>query len=97
MTVLGNIPPDAIIHAMRGTIDYACWRGIPYARTWPRTPAGPRSIPSQLSAAEWGQFVEALSSTHPTIAAEADVWAAGTPWAWRDLLTAAAYGNLITW
>lgn len=38
MAVLSSPPTQSMIRAARGHIDFACWKGIWYARKWPYTP-----------------------------------------------------------
>lgn len=56
MAKLTAMPSLAIIKGLAGTIDYYYWRGIPVARTWPKSPGKKRS-PAVM--AQWEPFREA--------------------------------------
>lgn len=93
MPVLGALPAEPLIIALRGKLDYYLWRGIPCCRTWPRAPRGPRSPAVQVTYTAFGIFAHDLTSLGTPWVDAARVWTAGTRWVWRDLATYLAYGQ----
>ncbi len=94
MATLSELPGKDIILAMRGVIDYACWRGIFYARCWPRRPSSPRSAPVQAAAAIFAAYSRALAYQTPQLVQAARIATRESLWTWKDITTAAAYGTL---
>jgi len=43
MAKLTNMPESNIISGLKGTVDFYYWKGIPVARSWPRSPGRQRS------------------------------------------------------
>ena len=56
MAKLTALPEQAIISGLKGKIDFYLWKGIPVARTWPRSP-GHRRAPAVE--AQWPAFTTA--------------------------------------
>ena len=49
MAKLSQLPGQAIIDGLKGTVDFYYWKGIPVARSWPRKTTLPPS-PAMLAA-----------------------------------------------
>ena len=94
MATLDVLPGHDIIVAMRGVLDYACWRGVFYVRSWPRPPRGPRSAAVQAAGAAFAAFSRALKLMDATLRNAAITATNGTTWTWKDLVSAAAYAHL---
>ena len=97
MAVISELPAPSIIMALKGTIDYAMWRGRLYCRSWPRRPRLPRSQPSQVTAQTFKAYALEVIGTAAEVKDQAIESTKGSAWTWKDLVTRAAYGNLITW
>jgi len=50
------MPHEAIIAGFKGTIDFYYWKGIPVARSWPKSPG---KLRSQAVMAQWPTFIYA--------------------------------------
>ena len=94
MARLKALPSLAIIRSFKGLIDFVIWRGVPYARAWPKKPRLPRSIPSQQAAAVWGLIVQNYRLLADTALAAFQEAAIGQPRTARDLYITAVYGYL---
>ena len=97
MPVLDALPGPEILLALKGKIDYYVFRGIPCARSWPRSPLYPRSPAVQAAGAIFAAFSQAAMATDPAIKEQAHELMDGQPWSWKDVITSAAYGNLVKW
>jgi len=97
MPVLDALPGPEILLALKGKIDYYVFRGIPCARSWPRSPRLPRSSAVQAAAAIFAAFSQSAMATDPAVKEQAIESMDGQPWSWKDVVTSAAYGNLATW
>ncbi len=97
MAIISELPAPSIIMALRGTVDYSIWRGRLYCRSWPRRPTLPRSIPVQQTAQAFRSYALRVPGTTAEVKDQALEITRGTAWTWKDLVTRAAYGNLITW
>lgn len=61
MVRLPSLPDLEIIKGFRGHVDFAVWKGIPYARKWPRTPRS-HLTPATLAAAQvFGAILKAYA------------------------------------
>lgn len=97
MAVINEMASPERVKAFRGVLDFYCYRGLNCVRRWPRKPVMPRSLPSQQSAAEFADYVRSLGLTDARLRDEMIAVVHGTDWTWRDMVTAAAYGNLHSW
>lgn len=86
MVRLAVLPEEAIISALKGTIDFYEWKGIAVARAWPIHP--PRT-PHEEEAANQGllTYIMQLSKQLPSVITNAyKQMASTTPLRWQDLL-----------
>lgn len=85
---------DETIRRLRGVIDFSCWKGIFYARTWPRN-TGRAQTPASLEAARlFGEISKEISFVPEQ---ERDVLRSETAdggFTWKDLLTWSLSGAL---
>lgn len=85
MARLTNLPSLEIITGFKHCIDYYVHRGIPCARSWPRSPGHTRAPAVE---AQWPLFTEA-TQLWPTLTAEVQAlyytMAEGTPYTGRDV------------
>lgn len=93
MAVIDSAPDDFTVRAARGVLDYACWRGVYYVRSWPALRRSPMSAAQQASANAFGAVAQAAAQTDPNLQA-AWQYTGGLLYTWKDTLTAAMYGNL---
>lgn len=85
MAKLTVLPEQAIIDGFKGTIDMYLWKGIPCARSWPRSP-GKRRAPAVE--AQWDTFTYATriwSYMSPEVQAAYEEARHGTYLSARDL------------
>lgn len=94
MPVLGAPLDPVTVASLKGTLDYYLWRGIPVVRSWPRRPKMPRTAAVTASYQEFGQVAHYLSQIPIELRTQAEAQTVNTNWTWRDLWTAALYGNL---
>lgn len=97
MAVIAALPALEIIRGMRGCLDYYYHRGLYCVRTWPRSPSGPRSLPSQATASTFASYSRRLSASPASLVLSARAAASGSTWTWKDITTRAAYGHLVDW
>lgn len=95
MARLDALPAVTTIAGMKGLLDYAVWRGIPYVRSWPRKPPMPRAPAVQASAARMTEYIARLRSQAPELTTAGRIAAEGTSWTWRDATITAAFGHLV--
>lgn len=93
MPVLGALPEEPVIIALRGKLDFYLWRGIPCCRSWPRAPTEPRSPAVQASGAVFAAFSRELPFIGAPWYEAALQWTQGERWTWRDFVTTLAYGQ----
>ena len=94
MAVL-NAPLDPVtIASLKGTLDYYLWRGIPVVRSWPKRPTMPRSAPVTAAYEDFKLTSQLISVIPIELQNAAHFWTDKTAWTWKDLWTAATYGNL---
>lgn len=67
MATIPRLPEYQIILGLKGTIDFACWRGQPYARSWPRPPALPRAPKVAAQHAAYGYISQQYPLTPPNV------------------------------
>lgn len=97
MPVLGALPADPVIFALRGKIDFYYWRGIPVARKWPRG-KDRRFTPANIaSAALFGQLAHDIVYIGAAWYDAAVEMTAGDRWTWRDYVTTLAYAQNVEW
>jgi len=95
LAVLDKLPAQSIIDGYKGILDFYVWMGIPVVRSWPRWTGRPRSPAVQRSAAVFGRVARAMSSVDADVQEAARRMADGSPWTWRDCMTALAYGTAV--
>ncbi len=95
MAKIPDLPPSEKIRDLRGTLDFAVWKGQPYVRRWPNKSQLPWSTRSIASSRCFGTFSRAFADNsvwlHHALNAAAshqETWTA------RDLWTQAIYGNV---
>lgn len=94
MVVL-DAPLDPVtVASLKGTLDYYLWRGIPVVRSWPRSPQMPRTAAVTEAYTDFGLTAQLISGIPLPLQEAAREWTKGTTWTWRDIWTAALYGNL---
>lgn len=86
MARLDALPEQAIISAMKGTVDYYLWRGIPCARMWPRWPKRDPHPDEKANQDAFAYVQSHLSLLPDYLIDQYKRMAVGTPWTWRDLL-----------
>lgn len=97
MARLSSRPPYGVVTAGKGKVDFAAWRGLYYARAWPKKPTGPRSTKVQQQMARMtaaAKVVRQLSAADYNFAYAATK---GTQWTYRDYLFSQVYGKSISW
>jgi hypothetical protein len=86
MVKLIGLPAQGIIDGFKGQTDFYVYMGIPCARSWPRPPSGPRSLPVQGT---WPAFsyINRIAASLPAsiIQAYKDM-ATGSNAHWKDYL-----------
>jgi len=95
MVRLAAFPALEVIKGFKGAIDYACWKGIPYARSWPRPPWLPRSPAVQ---AEWPEFTamtQSWSQLEPITRAATEAMVVGSQQRALDMWAGLWYGHNI--
>ena len=96
MATITSLPDNATIIALRGKLDFYCYRGTLCVRSWPQRPAMPRSPAVQLTAETFRSYSIRLALLGTVYKNMAIDQSSGTRWTWKDLTTRAAYGNLHT-
>lgn len=94
MAKLRQMPSLAIISGYKGSIDFYLWKGIPCARSWPRSPGHQRS-PAVM--AQWQAFTTASREwpfLSPTIQAAYQEMATDSGLTARDLQIRGYIGGL---
>ena len=90
-----DAPLDPVtVASLKGTLDYYLWRGLPVIRSWPRKPKMPRTPAVTQAFETFGQVARLFSQMDATAVQYGIDESNGTLWTWRDLWTAAVYGNL---
>lgn len=87
MAKLAAMPSLAIISGYKGTIDFYLWRGIPVARSWPRSPGHRRAAAVE---AQWPVFTAASqlwNKVSPELQAAYNTMASGSTMSGRDMAT----------
>lgn len=97
MAVIPVIPNPAVIKAARGVLDFYVWRGLAVVRSWPNKPVLPRSPAVQAAGQAFGTYSRDVNATSGMVRAAAIAATAETNWTWKDVMTRAAYGHLISW
>ena len=59
MAVLKQLPSQAIISALKGTVDFYLWKGLPCARAWPHWP---KRVPYPTEKAAQDRFAYAAKA-----------------------------------
>lgn len=94
MARLASLPDPDSIKKLRGIIDYAVWRGVPYARQWPVYKAYKTTPAMQTQISTYTQWLQTVARTEPQLVSAARNATKGTAWTWRDFLCFASSGNL---
>lgn len=94
MAILSTCPDPKYILALRGKVDYSFYRGLFYARAWPRRPRHPRSTGVKASASTFASYSQRVRNTAPQLRTYAEELTRKTEWTWKDMLTSAAYGKV---
>lgn len=94
MARLKTLPNLEIIRGFRGVIDFAVWKGLPYARSWPRYRPARRSAAAIASALLFGQIVKAYSLLASEALAFYQEDAKDQPRTPRDIMVSGVFGNL---
>lgn len=97
MPVLATTPLPQDIAGLKGMVDIYYWRGLICARSWPRSFTGtpsPARVAAYTAFGATGRLV-LLAADYLQRAAARD----GAPhgWTWRDVMTSAQYGRLLSW
>lgn len=93
MTRLAELPDEATILGFRGELDFAIWRGIPYARRWPNKAAPGPLTGSWATAAALGDYSTRLKALATPIVDAAIAASQGSNQTWRDLVISSGYGS----
>lgn len=93
MARLDSLPDPDTIKKLRGQIDYAVWRGVPYARKWPEYHAYKVTPAMQAQIATYSDWLRTVHETAPQLVSAAKAQTKGTNWTWRDLLCRLSSGN----
>jgi hypothetical protein len=96
MAKIPSRPPVATRNGFRGVLDFSCWRGIYYVRTWPRRPPLPRSPAVQAQWPTWAYASRLVSLVGPEVYSAAAQLAVSTQRTARDILTSLYYGNTVS-
>lgn len=94
MARLPTLPSMEIIRGLKGVIDFAVWKGLPYARAWPRYRPAQRSAAAIASAILFGQIVKAYSLLASEVLAFYQEDATDQPRTARDLMISGVLGHL---
>lgn len=94
MTRLDKMPDPIVIRQFRGVIDFATWRGVTYARTWPKK-AATLTIPTLEAADLFKRVSRELSNTWAPMREYCTQLSRPFNWTWKDTLTAGYYQNLL--
>ena len=89
MAKLTALPSQAIIDGWKGKIDFYLWKGIPCARSWPRSPGHKRAPAVE---AQWPAFITASrlwNQMNKELQSAYNETAHGTNLTGRDLATKA--------
>jgi len=90
-----QLPLDQVRLQARGRFQIVPFRGVLYARAWPRK-RGKRGTPAQIAAREaFTQMVEAVRGASAVDVVAAMELATGTEYTWRDVLSALAHGSFV--
>lgn len=93
MARLDAVPDPEVIRQFRGKVDFAVWRGVPYARAWPRPPST-RTQASLDAARLFQQLSREVSNTTGPMRDYVTAITQGTAWTWKDVTMRANYQNL---
>lgn len=94
MAVLGAPLDPVTVSSLKGTLDYYVWRGLPVVRSWPKKPKMPRTAAVTAAYIDFGLTSKALSSLPIELQNAAVQLVALEDWTWKDVWTAALFGNL---
>lgn len=92
MTRLDHVPDDDVIRRYRGTLDFAVWRGIPYARTWPRK-AAHITEGTRTAALAFSELSKVQKNNAAGLRDVCTAIGQNFKWTWKDVLLSNAYGN----
>lgn len=93
MARLWNMPNLVQVQSMFGVIDFAVWRGRPYARAWPRWTVKTRSAAVQNQIAEFKAVTAAITLVQPELKEIVAREYTGYGWTWHDAMIAWAFGT----
>jgi len=94
MARIKALPGLDVIKGFKGTIDFALWRGLPYARSWPRTPRHHLTPATLAAAALFGEILKSYHLLADTLYEAFQEDAADQPRIPRDIFMSAVYGKL---
>jgi hypothetical protein len=87
MAIISEMPSEAIIGRLRGTLDFYQWCNLCIVRTWPRSPSRTRSIPCALAGQQFAYINKQASSLPPDLIQAYKSLATGTHMTWKDWAT----------
>lgn len=94
MPVLSGLPSTEIIGALKGTLDFYYWKGLPCVRSWPHTPMASRTQASLDSAHLFGSIVQGWALVGGSVKYLYNADAADQNRTGRDLYVSGVLGHL---
>lgn len=94
MPVLDSLPDPDTVKRWKGRIDYYVWRGLPIARSWPKTPRSHLTQGTLNQSARYANWLTRAHNTDGNMRDVAQFLTRSTNWTWRDFICFAIAGNL---
>lgn len=92
MAVLKQLPEKEIILGLKGVVDFACWKGVFYARKWPAY-TGYNKLPGPAAnQPAYGYISQQAKAITPTVLAAYQALADATQRTFRDYQIGNFYG-----
>lgn len=87
MSIIAEMPAEAVIGRLRGVLDFYKWCELNIVRTWPRAPGRTRSIPCALVGQQFSYVNKEAGSLEPELHALYSEMSTGTAFTWKDWMT----------
>ena len=94
MARLKALPELEIIKGFRGILDFALWKGLPYARRWPRSSKASQTPATRAAALIFGQVLRLYSLLAAAVLTFYIEDAKTQPRTPRDIMVSGVYGHL---
>jgi hypothetical protein len=92
MAKLAELPNRQVIDLFRGLLDFAIYKGQPYARSFPKKPKQPRSSAVLTTQKQFAYSSKIVAKCSAYIHSKWRACVTGRGWHWKDVATVAYYG-----